>query len=124
MSEAGFMRHNGDYHLLRDRLRGYFAQHPAKTIARATGADLRTVHGWKSEGRLPVHARHWWALTRAYHDLADVLFNPDQEAVGRRLEAEFHAEAEEPVVDAAPAGAASPQIDRPSEQVGPERPSR
>lgn len=95
------MRHDGDYQILQARLRAFFSSEPAKVIARKVDADVRTATGWKA-GRLPMTARHWWALTQAYADLKDVLFNPDQDAVGARLTRELHAETAEP-----PAGASA-----------------
>ena len=102
MTGTADMRHDGDYRILRpkadsmaERMRAFFAPVPAKVIARRTGADLRTATGWKS-GRLPMTERHWTALTLAYRDVVDVLFNPDQEAVAARLDREHHALCEEP----------------------------
>ncbi len=114
------MRHDGEYRILQERLRGFFADKPAKVIARDTGADLRTVNGWKTEGRLPMTARHWWALTLAYRDLKDVLFNPDQEAVAQRLDAEHHALCEEPGAAATPALGETDQaaVTAPSRETG------
>lgn len=100
------MRHNGDYRILHDRVRNYWRRFPAKVIARSVDIDERTAHGWR-DGRLPGCARHWWAISQAFADFADVLTNPDQAAVRQRLESELHGTAAQSASGAAAALAAA-----------------